>query len=362
MSLSVVHIITTIDLGGAEKQLAILATKQQQMGYFVKIIFLKGDPALLNHFLASGIEVDLKFSKMSFFRQAIMLRDQAQYRETVYHAHLPRAELLCALALKSKSFLVTRHNSEQFFPKAPRFISRLLSRFVLRKASHVISISVAVSDYLYSSKELTSSSNNHVIYYGLSNTDVTLINKSKLGTFQIGTVCRLVPQKNLPLLLNTARVLCDNYSSNFQISIVGVGPELGELKLLSSHLGITEFLTWKGQISNPGDYYQFLDVFVLPSNYEGFGLVLLEAMSHGIPIVARRISAIPEVLGKGHPGLLNSNNPEDLAKMIWRILIEENLRRDILHYQFERLRYFSIDKTYEKHAELYMDFSRQKGR
>jgi glycosyltransferase involved in cell wall biosynthesis len=58
------------------------------------------------------------------------------------------------------------------------------------------------------------------------------------------------------------------------------------------------------------------DVFVLPSLYEGFGLVLLEALERELTVVASGTSAIPEVLGKGYPFLFNPNDPIDLTQRI----------------------------------------------
>lgn len=102
MSLHVIHVITTIDLGGAEKQLLTLATCQKRNGLVVEIIFLKDEPKLLEQFLGSGILVDTEFSKTSFFNQIRRLRAKRSLDSVVFHAHLPRAELLCALSLKKK--------------------------------------------------------------------------------------------------------------------------------------------------------------------------------------------------------------------------------------------------------------------
>ena len=151
MKIRVIHVITTIDLGGAEKQLLTLATCQKEMGLDVEVIYLKGTPALLHDFLAAGIRVNSEFSSINLYRQVRKLRTMRPSKNQVFHAHLPRAELLCSLSLRTGSFVVTRHNTEQFFPKAPKFISMLLSRFVLRKAFCSISISKAVADFLKSS-------------------------------------------------------------------------------------------------------------------------------------------------------------------------------------------------------------------
>ena len=102
------------------------------------------------------------------------LRKLRKNQRVIFHAHLPRSEILCAIALSSKSFLVTRHNSEKFFPSAPKAISALLSRFVLRKAFACIAISNSVSQFLTDSREITKSTVLFVIYYGLADIQVEI--------------------------------------------------------------------------------------------------------------------------------------------------------------------------------------------
>jgi glycosyltransferase involved in cell wall biosynthesis len=362
MSISIIHVITTIDLGGAEKQLLQLATKQQQEGDEVKIVFLKNRPQLLKHFLANGVQVEMEFSQMSFLKQVTKLRREHINGHAVYHAHLPRAELLCALALSPKSFVVTRHNSESFFPKAPPIISRLLSRFVLRRAYASISISRAVTDFLLASKELSKRTINEVVYYGLDDPTVKDRQSSvaKNNFFEIGTVARLVPQKNLPLLINSIAELNQTKPATFHLKILGIGPMRAELKLLTKSLGVAHLVDFQAQSEDVMNFYKSLNLFVLTSNYEGFGLVLLEAMSAGVVVVARNISAIPEVLGNNHPGLFNSDNPEELAMKIWELLSDANHFNKCLLYQSQQLNNFSIDKTTLAHKKIYTKLLEQK--
>ena len=362
MSLSVVHIITTIDLGGAEKQLLTLASCQFQNGDNVEIIFLKHDPNLLELFQAVGIKVNQRFHKLSFLGQVLLLMKRRRESNVVFHAHLPRAELLCALALKPKSFVITRHNSEPFFPKAPKVISRILSRFVIAKAFASISISRAVANYLKTSKELKDLSGNFTIYYGLDESE--LRNETKIeyssDIFKIGTASRLVPQKNLKLLLNSLKVLTEMESKRFHLSIAGNGPLLEELKSQAFELGLQDSITWLGQIKDMTSFYHSIDVFVLSSNYEGFGLVLLEAMSHGVPIVARGNSSIPEVLGERHPGILKSSNPEELAQELSKIMNDfEHIKR-VLRYQSKQLAKFSIKNTQSAHRVIYSNLIQER--
>lgn len=355
MKMSVVHIITTIDLGGAEKQLLTLATCQREKGLEVEVIFLKGKPALMNDFLAAGIRVNTDFSSLNFYQQVRKLTAVSVTRNMVFHAHLPRAELLCSLSLKKGAFLVTRHNAEQFFPDAPKIISLFLSRFVLSRAFASISISKAVADFLKSSFELRSTSSNYIIHYGLQKKQLLpkALSRPQLHSLRIGTVARHVHQKNIPLMLNSFKKLTEEESFHGTLSIVGVGPLTEDLKTLSTDLGIETSIIWIGQTKNVERFYQSLDIFILTSNYEGFGLVILEAMQQGIPVIARKVSALQEVLGEGHPGLVNSLNPNDYASRILEIVKNRELLEKCMNYQNARLEVFSIDHTEISHRNLY---------
>ena len=355
MNYSILHVITTIDLGGAEKQLLTLATCQSEKGFDVEVIFLKNSPTLIQDFLVAGVRVDSTFAKLGFFRQCIKLRRKKVQEGVVIHAHLPRAEILCALSLESRSFIVTRHNSEAFFPNGPVQLSKLLSRFVLKRAFALISISKAVTSYLKSSREMSESIENYVIPYGLKSTSVLPKGKKHYRTvpIQIGTVSRLVPQKNLPLLLGALKELNSIRSSHFELTILGTGPLERELRLMSVALGIENVVSWRGQTRDVMSFYRSLDIFVLPSDYEGFGLVLLEAMSQGIPVIARRISAIPEVMGDNHPGLVDSSDPLEMAKKIEEFT-NNNIVLNCLEYQYKQLQKFSIGVTQAAHENIYL--------
>ena len=357
MSIHVIHIITTIDLGGAEKQLLTLATCQKRNGLNVEIIFLKDEPKLLERFLEGGILVDTEFSKLSFFDQIRKLRAKRDLDGVVFHAHLPKAELLCALSLKNNSFIVSRHNAENFYPARPKLLSKLLSRFVLRRAFALISISQAVSAFLRATSELGAQVRNEIIPYGIEISQIRPFEKGVLNSnyIKLGTVSRLVHQKNIPLLLNAMQKLTADRSYKWSLQIIGVGPLLEELQSLSSKLGIQDSVVWLGQTPKIEDFYRTLDVFVLTSDYEGFGLVLLEAMNAGVPVIARDISAIPEVLGSDHPGLVNSDNPIEFAVRISKLAMSTELYLNFLKYQSRQLNRFSIERAEVAHRALYRE-------
>ena len=147
---SVVHLITTIARGGAENQLKVVVREQVRSGIKVKVIYLKDLPELREELRDAGAEVIDILEGKSFLRQTHTLKRFLKNYHGVVHAHLPRAELLAAVSSPKDSLIVSRHNSEPFFPGAPALVSKLLSRFVESKAIRVIAISEAVKKYLWS--------------------------------------------------------------------------------------------------------------------------------------------------------------------------------------------------------------------
>lgn len=143
--------------------------------------------------------------------------------------------------------------------------------------------------------------------------------------FIVLSVCRFYPRKRLHLLLRAAARLRTRIPE-LQIRIVGGGPEAPRLKNICREENLENTVTWRENISQTEliQEYQQSHVFCLPSVQEGFGIVFLEAMAAGKPIVAARAAAVPEVV---HHGLLvDPDSDEALAAAIERLYREPALR------------------------------------
>jgi glycosyltransferase involved in cell wall biosynthesis len=347
---SVTHVITTIELGGAEKQLLILVEQQICLGYEVTVVFLKGNPELSDKFRDVGVKELISLQGIPAIKQLFHLRKLLRGAINV-HAHLPRAELLAALSVDTNSrLIVSRHNAEPFFPGAPRFLSSLLSRFVVSKTRNVVAISKAVSEFLLERSEVSDSKKIRVIYYGRSATPPQ-IGSREFPTKIIGTVARLTEQKDYATLLEAFALLL-RYKPDYRLQIIGVGHLEQKLKNLASNLGIAKNVEWLGKVSDPGKHISHWDLFILTSLYEGFGLVLLESMASGVPVVASKNSAIPEVLGSDYVGLARTSDPEDFLKKIFSLLEVETRIRAIDQLEKSILR-FDPEVMSGKVCELY---------
>ncbi|MBU9723082.1 MULTISPECIES: glycosyltransferase [Bacillaceae] len=123
-------------------------------------------------------------------------------------------------------------------------------------------------------------------------------------TIKIVAVGRLTYQKGFDTLLKAFKQLKKN-KPNIQLSIVGEGPLKGELKELTSKLDIMEDVDFKGFVNNPYEVIYNSDIFVLPSRYEGFPNILLEALACETKIVATDCKSGPrEILGANKYGTL----------------------------------------------------------
>jgi glycosyltransferase involved in cell wall biosynthesis len=162
--------------------------------------------------------------------------------------------------------------------------------------------------------------------------------------FTVLCVCRFYPRKRVALLLWAAHFLRQRIPG-LQVRIVGGGPEARSLLRLWRKLKLEPVVTWVGEIPRHelAREYNRADVFCLPSVQEGFGIVFLEAMAAGIPIVAARAAAIPEVVK--HGVLVEPENAEALADGIWRlwrdpelrITLQQQQRQDVEEYEMIRV-------------------------
>jgi glycosyltransferase involved in cell wall biosynthesis len=162
--------------------------------------------------------------------------------------------------------------------------------------------------------------------------------------FTVLSVCRFYPRKRLDVLLRAVALLRKDIPQ-LEVRIVGGGPERQRLRQLASELRVEHTVRWPGDVSmnQLATEYNRCDVFCLPSVQEGFGIVFLEAMAAGKPIVAAHAAAVPEVVRSGI--LAEPDNPEALADGILRLYRDPDLReslaasglRDVEEFEMRRI-------------------------
>jgi glycosyltransferase involved in cell wall biosynthesis len=134
--------------------------------------------------------------------------------------------------------------------------------------------------------------------------------------------------------------------------IVGDGLERTYLEELLGSLGLEDTVRIIPEIPVSPQYYSACDLFVLPSLYEGFGIVFLEAMSAGLPIVSTTAPAIPEVVG-GCGVLVPPKRPDLLASAILDVLGNNSLRAQLIKCGLDRSNAYSWEKLIRDYEIIY---------
>ena len=322
---SVLHISTTLERGGAENQLIILAREQISLGMEVAIIGIKGKPELDETLSNLGVKLINPGKKRSLFNIVIFLsRFLAKNSNIVVHAHLPRAEIVARLALigKENRLVVSRHNAEPFFPKGPTTISRLLSIWVTKRASAVIAISNAVQFFLRENNEIFDPNRIHVVHYAFDSKFVKdfdyKLHRESTDFLRFITIGRLTHQKNYPFMFQALSKISPE-DLKFTLTILGSGELEDSLKALARTLNIENRISWLGKRTEVSEILRQHDAFIFTSRYEGFGLVLLEAIQHALPVIAPRNTAIPEVLGENYGGLYSDGNEQEFISLLTKL-------------------------------------------
>jgi glycosyltransferase involved in cell wall biosynthesis len=164
---------------------------------------------------------------------------------------------------------------------------------------------------------------------------------------------RLAEMKNFPLLINAFAMLLKKIPA--RLVIMGAGKQRQSLEKLVSELGIASHVFFTGYMENPFQYMKKSDIFVLSSLYEPFGLVLVEAMVCGTPVISTDCPSGPgEIIEHGVNGLLvPPNDPQALADAMKKVLTSPLLRRKLSSGGRKRALDFSVEKMTAEYERIF---------
>lgn len=134
------------------------------------------------------------------------------------------------------------------------------------------------------------------------------------GQFVIGSSGRLFPVKDYPLMIEIARSVKTTGARDIRFELAGDGPELPALESLVQRYALDAEFIFKGHQDDMASFYRGLNVYLNTSVHEGIPMTILEALSHGLPVIAPAVGGIVEIIDDGKEGfLVNSRNPHDFA-------------------------------------------------
>ena len=327
---------------GAEVMVYNLAVELNASAKVSLQVVLLNDGELASRLRQAGVAVTvLDESRLGFFHllKRLVQLDR-QFQPHVIHTHRRKENILGACASLSRRgcrSIRTVHGDEEHPPRwyqlpqrLVRLADRLAGRFLQEKV-------VAVSDEL--AERLSHR-------YGSSRV-VTIFNgidpqavrdradaaenpfTEDENRFRVALVGRMVPVKRVDLFLQTAALAEQQGEKGFAFYVIGDGPQLAAMKQMAEQLKLhsVQFLGYR---DNTPAYLQRMDALCVTSDHEGLPMVVLEAFSLGLPVVARTVGGLADLLDHGHAGLLvKSADPAEFIVNLKRLADNDSLSNAI---------------------------------
>jgi len=374
--LNILHVITTLDVGGAEMHLLAQVRGQSERGHHVRVAYLKGEGSLAPDFRTAGAEwVGLVGQGPTVLWK---LRRHLGWCRIV-HSHLLKADAVTAVAAtlfgRRSRLISSKHNDERAlqnpgFARAHRFLGNLPP------------LTIVLSDHVCRYFERYGglrAERMRRIYYGLdpepferavaSDARAELRRELNLAPDDVVAVCvaRFAPQKAHGVLLEALSRACAGQQPGeprLRLLLVGddpFGDGRSRVESKARELGLLE----NGDCLLLGirrDVPRLLaasDLFVMSSRWEGLGLVFLEAMATGLPVLSTNVSAVPEVVLDGETGLLVPvDDPAALSAALLDLTRDSELRNRLgTAGRLRVAQVFSLPRMVQETLAVYSELS-----
>lgn len=361
--LHIAYIITRSDvLGGASVHLLDLAKGMIDQGHKVHIL-VGGTGAFTEELKKNHIE----FSSLKHLRREISLIHDVlgfweikkylkQLKPDIVHCHSSKAGLLGRLAAKALNLPVifTAHGwafTDGISPKKQKIYSKL-ENFLTKFSDHIIT----VSEY----------DRQHGFKYKVGTLDLVKTIHNGVPDIQTAPIERIEP-KSITKLIMVARFedpkdqffLIQALSKlpqhlNWKIDFLGEGPNLQKCQELARNEKLDSKIIFHGQSFKVKEFLNQADIFVLISNYEGFPLTILEAMSASLPIIASDVGGVNESVSSENGYLIPKGSVDVLVQTLTELIVNTNLRQQLgsnSRYLYETQ--FSFNTMLQKTFNIY---------
>ncbi len=354
----VLHSTKVQGIGGAERHLLALLPALRERGIDARFLSLDGglDADRFHHALT---KLDVPFERVRCGADVSprlardVVRATRRTRPDLVHTHMVHADVYGSIAAHASRsrFVSTRHNDDRYLLGPFRYVDRAF----MHGASRIVAISDAVREFheqagLPAAKLVT-------VHYGL---DQVPGPPSETAPADAGipadaplvlAIGRLIEQKDHATLLRAFARFRESHA-DAHLALLGWGRLEDELRALARELRVERHAHLLGRVE-PKDWLERADVFAHTSRWEGFGLVLLEAMPSGLPVVATRASAVPEIVVDEETGfLVEPGDVAGVAGALARLIDDPGLRarlgaadRARAHEEFSVAR--MVDRTIE---------------
>lgn len=355
--MKILHVITSLKIGGAEKLLVDLAEELKKQNYDQKIIYFYIGPnkQKLDNLGIDAIQIKglfFKYDPIFLLRLFLAIKNQ---KPDIVHSWLWSSNFLSALfcrILKIKQVSAIHSVFNKTGKAENSFFKTLLDRLMLNLSGKVILVSCDMKKQFlsfYSSNLIKSKC--IVIQNGIKLVAAT-IHKKEDKNFIIGSVGRFIPLKNHEFLINLMSKIIKEMP-NVKLWLIGYGPLEKHLKNKVLKLGLENYVVFI-KSDNPQKYYRHMNCFALPSDQEGLSMALLEAMAYGVvPIVASKTKK-HDVVCDSKNGFVSDLSLENFYECVKILYHDQNIQNEIsFNASFDISNKFNLNLMVKKYINVY---------
>lgn len=296
--MKILYVITSLDLGGAERVVVDLADQMNALGHTVKIAYLIGE--VLVRPVSDDIEIialNLN-SKNNLLSASIKYKKLLkQFRPDIVHAHMVHANIFARIncvGAHIPKLICTAHNSNEG-GKARMLAYRLTNRL----SDINTNVSQEATDSLIR-KGAFRKSNVMTVHNGIDLSKFEKVSSSQAldqNVINLISVGRFNDQKDYPNLINAFAELKKNITTNIRLTIVGDGELRPQIEAMIKQLDLDNDIVLLGRRSDIPELLSQADIFVLASKHEGLPTVVIEAMACECYVVATDCGGSAEIVG-----------------------------------------------------------------
>ena len=357
------HLITALEPAGAENLLVSIARKLDKTRFRLVVGYIYGQGTLAGEIRKTGAKVvDLsrrgKVDPFLIVKMFLLIRKE---RIRIVHTHLVHASMAGRIAAKlaGVNYIVTTRHYAYYHKR--RGLAKWLERKTGVFNDSFIAISDAVKRYLVRSEKYRPG-RIQVLYNAVDLELFDPVHRRSDSRPLIGSVGRLHPSKGYDTLLSSMPDVLKAFPAA-RLMIAGGGKERGRLEEICSQLDISDKVIFLGR-RTPAEVRGFLkqiNLFALASNWEGFGLAVVEAMASGLPVVTTQVGGLTEIVEDGRTGFLVPPGESGLlAEKIILLLKNPSLSLQMGREGRKRVEtLFSLDTMMAKLETMYRDLLNQ---
>ncbi|MEW6570345.1 MAG: glycosyltransferase [Nitrospirota bacterium] len=371
MGLNILHVIPKLTVGGVENQLALILKKYDKKKFPPFVCCLSDRGEIGSEIEAEGTEV-IYLNKLSHrfdwtivkdIQDFIRLRHINIIRTHQYHANLYGR--LAARRAKVPCIISSVHNVYTIDKKIHR---RMLNNYLAHFTDRVVAVSNAVKRDIMKYDGIPEEKIS-VIYNGIEMKSFLKAKeniRTELGIAPgapvIATVGRLTHQKGQKFLLEAIAKLRKLFPQ-IVLVIAGDGPLRNELEDFAAVLKITNNVRFLGTRRDIPAILSAIDIFVLPSIWEGLSNALIEAMAAGKPVIATDIQPVREIINSENVGILIApENCDAIVNYVTLLLNNREFAGKIGRSARERVfSAFNIEVTVNRYMSLFKEILQRKG-